>query len=264
ERPGAPVRAVEGVGKAEIEGAVPAARRVQGPGIDGIEALRSLGVAFSQLWPELTRPAADGIDGEEVEPVSAPQPQLELELALENADEHRGAQGKALPRQPARKIRKIGRARQRLAQRREPQAADTLGFDGDTVRVEESLTPPQQCGRGDGKYRKAEPQAPPCQSGEPPHRGPRRGGTHRAGTKLMLGARTAPSEPVDVGPERAPSSALARLRIFGPGTTMRCSANSSPGRSLKGSGAGFTNAGHGPAGSSRERSPPRFSATLTT
>ena len=86
---------------------------------------------------------------------------------------------------------------------------------------------------------------------------------HLPGAKLMLGSRP-PSEPVDVSPERvAPSSTLARLRIFWPGTTMRCSANCSPGLGLNGSGLGLTNAGQVPSGSSRDGSP-FLSATFTT
>ena len=57
--------------------------------------------------------------------------------------------------------------------------------------------------------------------------------------------------------------ALARLRIFWPGTTMRCSANCSPGLGLNGSGFGLTKAGHMPSGSSRDGSP-FLSATFTT
>src|SRR5262249_46603312 len=92
---------------------------------------------------------------------------------------------------------------------------------------------------------------------------------HRTGARLISGRRDAllgppvPAEPVDSSPDRVASSALARLRIFAPGTTIRWSANCSPGRSLNGSGLGLRNAGQAASGSSRESSP-FLSATLTT
>ena len=125
------LRTVEGVGKAQIEGAVPAARRIERLGIDRIEALRRLAVALYQLGAEPAGPAADGIDGEALEAAAPPHPQLELELALEDADEDRRAQCEALRCQPAWEIRQVGSAGQRQPQRRLGQPARALGLDLD-------------------------------------------------------------------------------------------------------------------------------------
>ena len=80
----------------------------------------------------------------------------------------------------------------------------------------------------------------------------------------MPGGEKEPDPPDDVRPERgALGSALARLRIFGPGTTMCSSDAISLCGGLNGSGLGFRNAGQEPSGSSARGSPDR-SATLTT
>src|SRR5262249_24120670 len=88
ERPGAPVRAIESIRKAEIEGAVPAAIRVQLPVFDLINALGRLPVACPQFRPEISREIADRIGGKFLEPGAALQPDFKFEGLLEDADEN--------------------------------------------------------------------------------------------------------------------------------------------------------------------------------
>ena len=74
-----------------FERARPAALAVDLRHGHGVHAFRRLLVALMQLGPELSRPFADGIGGEQLEPVVLLHPQLELRLGLEDADHHRVA-----------------------------------------------------------------------------------------------------------------------------------------------------------------------------
>ena len=243
KRAGAVVGAVEDVGKAEVERAVPAARRVQRLGVDRIEALGSLAVALRELRAELARPAADRIDGEALEAVFALHPQLELELALEDADEDGRAEARPCAASRPGKVGEVGRAGERRAERRLRQAAGALGVDLQAVPVDEDVAATRTAADGreqqpsPARLRRAAPRSE-CAPRSQPAR------AHRPGAKLMLGGCRSPMPrsmpPVDIRPERCvPSSMLARLRIFGPGTMMRCSAICSPGFGLKGSGFGL-------------------------
>ena len=91
-------RLVEGVGVADVERARPAALAVDLRHGHRVHAFRRLLVALMQLGPELSRPFADGIGGEQLEPVVLLHPQLELQLGLEDADHHRVARTQALLR----------------------------------------------------------------------------------------------------------------------------------------------------------------------
>src|SRR5262245_39999114 len=94
------VSLIEQVGKAEIERAMPAAMRIQGLGIDRVETLGSLPVALAQLRAQRARPAADRVDCKALKAVPALHPQLQLELELEDADEHRRPQLNAVGCKP--------------------------------------------------------------------------------------------------------------------------------------------------------------------
>src|SRR5262249_62326813 len=127
-----------------------------------------------------------------------------------------------------------------------------------------TLPPPRRATEaGTARHGPAPAAVPPriTQAGGPPP--PGSGASPTPGRLGPLPPPPAPAEPVDSSPERVASSALARLRIFAPGTIMRWSANCSPGRGLNGSGLGLRNAGHAASGSRREDSP-FLSATLTT
>src|SRR5262245_61767698 len=104
-------------------------------GVDRVEALRRLAVAFLQLGPQAARPAANGIGGEPLEAVPALEPQLELELALEDADEDRRAEADAQRGEPAREVLEVGRAGKRRADAGQRQSAHALGLDLDAIPV---------------------------------------------------------------------------------------------------------------------------------
>ena len=79
------MRLVEHIGEAEIEGAVPAAVRIELLRVDRIEALGRLPVALLELRPEPPRPEADRIGGEADEAPVLLDPKLELGFELEDA-----------------------------------------------------------------------------------------------------------------------------------------------------------------------------------
>ena len=115
ERAVPPVRPVEGIGKTEIEGAVPAAVRIELLGRHRIEALGRLPVALSHLRAEPPRPEADRIGGEADEASVLLDPKLELRLELEDAHHHRHAELHAVRGKPLIEAGQVGRPGQRLA-----------------------------------------------------------------------------------------------------------------------------------------------------
>ena len=128
------------VGKAQVEGAVEAAGRIERLGVDRVEAFRRLAVSLLELGAEPARPAADRIGGEALEAIPALQPQLELELALEDADEDGRAERHAL-RRPAGLAGRAGRACRQAASPTLACASrrDALGLDLDGVPVGEEV-----------------------------------------------------------------------------------------------------------------------------
>src|SRR5262245_14139224 len=78
ERAGAPMRLIEDVGEAKTERAVHPAVRIELLGVNGIEALGRLAVAFAELRPEPPGPNADGIGRETLETAVLLDPKLEL------------------------------------------------------------------------------------------------------------------------------------------------------------------------------------------
>src|SRR5262245_44557851 len=110
KRARAVVRAIESVGEAEVERAVPLAVRVERLLVDRIEALRRLAIALCELRAEPPRPAADRIGGKPMVASVAQKPELELELALEDAHEDRRANGHAVRLQSPVEIGKVRRA----------------------------------------------------------------------------------------------------------------------------------------------------------
>src|SRR5262245_50898596 len=108
-------------------------------GVDRVEALRRLAVALQELGTEAARPAANGIGGETLEAIPPLEPQLELELALEDADENGGAEGKALCGKPACKVLKVGGAGERRADGGLRQPSHALGLDLEAVPIGEEV-----------------------------------------------------------------------------------------------------------------------------
>ena len=85
------VGAVIGVREAGIDREIVIGVRIHQAGRDRIEALGCLTVAFSDLRPEIARPAADRIDFEQLEAAGGILlPDFELGFFLEDANEDRG------------------------------------------------------------------------------------------------------------------------------------------------------------------------------
>jgi len=98
-RSGAPLRPIERIRKAEIEGAMLDAIRVKLLARHRVEPLRRLPVALFDLRPEPTRPQANGISGEANEATIFLNPKLELRFELEDAQVNRRAELCTLRRQ---------------------------------------------------------------------------------------------------------------------------------------------------------------------
>ena len=138
-----PFRLVELVGEAEIEGAVPAAVRIELLCRDRVEALGRLAVAFLELGSKPSRPQAYGVGGEAHEAPVLLHPKLELRLELEQAEHHRIAELHPLRRQSLIEMGEIGRAGERLTR---AVARLMLGAHGVDAHAVERL-PPLRCER---------------------------------------------------------------------------------------------------------------------
>ncbi len=123
------MRAVEGVGKAEIEGAVPAAVWIELRFVHRIDALGSLAVALRDLRSEPPGPFADRIRCKAMEAAVAHHPELELELAFEDAHENGRAERDAVGLEAPLKIAEIGRPGKREAEAGHRHSEITLGAD---------------------------------------------------------------------------------------------------------------------------------------
>src|SRR5262245_5293401 len=115
ERAGAPMRLIEDVGEAKTERAVHPAVRIELLGVNGIEALGRLAVAFAELRPEPTGPNTDGIGREALETVALLNPKLEFGFELEDADIDRRAAFDAVGGKPLVEAGEIGSAGQGLS-----------------------------------------------------------------------------------------------------------------------------------------------------
>ncbi len=92
-RAGASQRLVEGIGIASVERKIIGRLRVHLAGRDRIKAFRSLAVAFADLGPEVTRPAANRVALQECEAAGAILlPDFEFGFLLEQPDQHRRLQ----------------------------------------------------------------------------------------------------------------------------------------------------------------------------
>src|SRR5262245_57465101 len=112
ERAGAPVRLIEDVGEAKTERAVHPAVRIELLGVNGIEALGRLAVAFAEFRAEPPGPNADGIGRETLETAVLLDPKLELGFELEDADIDRHAAFDAVGGKPLLEAGKVGSAGQ--------------------------------------------------------------------------------------------------------------------------------------------------------
>src|SRR5262245_23720831 len=91
-----------------------AAVRIELLGVDRVEALRRLAVAFLQLRTEPSRPKADRVGGEMLVAAVLLHPDLELVLELEDADINRSTHSHAKTGEPLVDAREVWRAGQRL------------------------------------------------------------------------------------------------------------------------------------------------------
>src|SRR5215475_6938512 len=212
---------IERIGKAKVEGAMPAACRIERPHRHRVEAFRRLPVAFPQLGAKLPRPTANGIGRKALETIAALHPQLQFEFALEDAHEHRSAERQALSSQAAGEVGKVWCPRERLPRRDVRQSTRTFQLDGDGL---EGIAPPidqwmAQERRSRDEHRDSRHgDAPDAIALDPPAARALLV-AHRTGARLISGRLSAlpyppePVEPVDNSPERVASSAFARLRI---------------------------------------------------
>ncbi len=115
ERAGAALLPVVHIGKAEIEGKMHPAVRIELLLGHGVEAFRRLPVAFFELRPKPSRPQTDRIGGEALEASVLLDPKLEHGFKLEDADIDRRAEMDARRFKPRVEPGEVRRAAQRLA-----------------------------------------------------------------------------------------------------------------------------------------------------
>src|SRR5208337_1435262 len=106
--PRAVMSAVEQIGVPQIEGAMETAIRIELSFSDRVEAFGSLSIALLQFRAKLTRPGANRIGGEQLETCRSLHPELDLQIALEDADEYWIAELEALLFQPFAELGRIG------------------------------------------------------------------------------------------------------------------------------------------------------------
>src|SRR5262245_6002478 len=152
ERAGAPMRLIEGVGEAKTERAVHPAVRIELFGVNGIEALGRLPVAFAEFRAEPPGPNADGIGRETLETAVLLNPKLELGFELEDADIDRRAAFDAVGGKPLLEAGKVGSAGQGLSRLEQSPVFGARPIDPRAVDLLASLGRQQivaQAGDGD-------------------------------------------------------------------------------------------------------------------
>ena len=115
---------------------MPAALRVQGGAVDGVEAFGRLAVPLGKLGAEAAGVAADRIGRDVVEAAVAAHPELELEFHLEDADQDRCTRLDAVRREALGQTGQVGRPRQRRAGGVDQPALGAL--EADLARVGEN------------------------------------------------------------------------------------------------------------------------------
>ena len=144
----------------------------------------------------------------QVEALLPLHPQLELELALEDADEDRGAEAEAVGGEPAGKVGEVGRAGERRAGRCLRQAAVALGVDGDASQSMSQWRAARMAPAAAANT--ARPSQNLRRTSARQARWGLRTRAHRLGARPMLGTGAGadwPMVPVDIRPERCvPSS----------------------------------------------------------